>query len=77
MLHLYQLGLNRNATTDCCYGFLVCAPSEEGARTLAAAQAGKEGYTSWLDRAQSWCVDVGDPHSEERPGVMLRARLSD
>lgn len=77
MLYLYQLGLKRYANPGDAHGFLVCAPSEAGARTLAASQAGREGHAAWLDAEQSWCLDIGEPRPEETPSVMLRAYLSE
>ena len=54
---------------DKIFGFVIRAESEEMARYLAAAQAGDEKHTSWLDDKLSGCDVLV---AEGEPGLIIK-----
>jgi hypothetical protein len=70
-----------NPWYDKAFGFVVSAPDEATARTLANSEAGDENYgtfmgrevsrtkTPWLDPHYSTCVELVPP---EAPGIIMR-----
>ena len=66
---LTRLDYDRSPIYDCYDGYVLAAPTEEAARTMANYRPGGEG-ACWLDPSRAECKHIGESIDEE-PGIYL------